>query len=162
MDAFSLSLAYGTLNMKEKDQKTLALIVGIYHFLMPLLGMFVGTIILKILPMNPDWIVFIVLFFIGCQMIIESLKEQEQVKKMSKTEMILFGLAVSIDSFSVGIGIKSMTNHYFLCACLFSITSFLFTTLGLHCGKKVHQILGKISTMIGGIVLIILGIIYLI
>lgn len=162
MDAFSLSLAYGTLNMKELDQKTLALIVGIYHFVMPLLGMFIGTLILKVLMIRPDWIVFMVLFFIGCQMIIESLKEQEQIKKMSKTEMLLFGLAVSIDSFSVGIGIKSMTNHYFLCAVLFSVTSFFFTALGLHCGKKVHQILGKISTMIGGTILIVLGIIYLI
>ena len=95
-------------------------------------------------------------------MVIESFKEQEQVKKMTKIEMLIFGLAVSIDSFSVGIGLKSMTNHYLLCALLFSFSSLFFTSLGLHLGKKVHQKLGRISTTIGGIVLVLLGIIYLI
>lgn len=162
MDAFSLSLAYGTLGLKEKDINELSIVVGIYHFIMPLFGMLVGTFILKLLPINPDWIVFIVLFFIGCQMVIESFKEQEKVKKMTKIEMLIFGLAVSIDSFSIGIGLKSMTNHYLLCALLFSFSSLFFTYLGLHLGKKVHQKIGKISTTIGGIVLILLGIIYLI
>ena len=47
MDAFSLSLAYGTLNLEKKDINNLSLIVGIYHFFMPLLGLFIGNIVLK-------------------------------------------------------------------------------------------------------------------
>lgn len=162
MDAFSLSLAYGTLDIKEKDIDILSVIVGSYHFVMPLLGAFIGAIILKWFPINPDIIVFIVLSFIGLQMIIESKKEQEDIKKLTILEMLFFGLAVSIDSFSVGVGLKMLTSHYLLCAVLFSLTSFVFTFLGLHLGKKVHQKLGKISTIIGGSVLIILGLIYLI
>ena len=42
MDAFSLSLAYGTLNIKNRNINLLTLIVGLYHFFMPLIGMFVG------------------------------------------------------------------------------------------------------------------------
>lgn len=161
MDAFSLALAYGTLDLKEKDMNMLSSIVGVYHFFMPLLGGFMGSIILSILPIDPNIIVFIVLSFIGAQMLIESFKEQESVKKMNRLEMILFGLAVSIDSFSVGIGLKMLTSSYLLCSSLFAFTSFLFTFLGLHLGKKVHQKLGKISTMIGGVVLILLGIVYI-
>lgn len=162
MDAFSLSLAYGTLNLENKYIKKLSMIVGIYHFMMPLFGVLMGTFILKVLPMDPNFIVFIVLFFIGCQMVLESFKEEEPVKKMSSFEMLLFGLAVSIDSFSVGIGLKMLTSYYLLCAILFALTSFIFTFLGLHLGKKVHQKLGKVATLIGGIVLMILGIVYLI
>ena len=44
MDAFSLSLAYGTLNLKKKYIKQLSLIVGIYHFFMPLIGLLIGKI----------------------------------------------------------------------------------------------------------------------
>lgn len=160
MDAFSLALAYGTLDLKENDINMLSTIVGIFHFFMPLLGGFMGSIILLLLPIHPNLIVFIVLSFIGGQMLMESFKGQESVKKMNQIEMILFGLAVSIDSFSVGIGLKMLTSSYFLCSSLFAITSFVFTFLGLHLGKKVHQKLGKVSTMIGGIVLITLGIVY--
>lgn len=162
MDAFSLSLAYGTLDLKEKDMDILSIIVGIYHFIMPLLGVFIGAIILKWFPINPDIIVFIVLSFIGIQMLIESKKEQDDIKKLTILEMLCFGLAVSIDSLSVGVGLRLLTYHHFLCAGLFALTSFGFTFLGLHLGKKVHQRLGKISTIIGGLVLVILGLVYLI
>lgn len=161
MDAFSLSLAYGTLGLSNREILKLSSIVGGYHFIMPILGMLAGRIILSLLPVNPNWIVFIVLFFIGCQMIIESFKEQEPVKSMTNFEMCLFGFAVSIDSFSVGIGLKSITNHDLLSAMLFCMSSFFLTYLGLFLGKKVHQKVGKISTTIGGTVLILLGFFYL-
>lgn len=162
MDAFSLSLAYGTLDISEKNMDLLSSIVGGYHFIMPLIGAVIGNFVLKILPIPPSIIVFVVLSFIGFQMIIESLKKQEHVKIMTNLEMLLFGLAVSIDSFSVGISLETLTTHHLLCACLFAVTSFMFTFLGLHLGKKVHQKLGKISTIIGGSILIIIGIIYVI
>ena len=162
MDAFSLSLAYGTLDIKEKDMDILSVIVGCYHFVMPLLGVFIGAIILNWFPINPDIIVFVVLSFIGFQMIIESRKEQNDIKKLTILEMLCFGLAVSLDSFSVGVGLKLLTSHHLLCAFLFALTSFLFTFMGLHLGKKVHQKLGKISTIVGGSILILLGVFYLI
>ena len=48
MDAFSLSLAYGTLDLERKNINLLSLIVGAYHFIMPLLGMwFANKLIIK-------------------------------------------------------------------------------------------------------------------
>lgn len=161
MDAFSLSLAYGTLGISKKEMLHLSIIVGIYHFVMPILGLIVGKLFLKIFPINSDLIVFIVLFFIGIQMIIESIKQEKIEKKSSLIELFIFGLAVSIDSFSVGIGLGSISNHYLLCASLFSISSFMFTYLGLNLGKFISQVIGKISTIIGGAILIIIGLIYL-
>lgn len=161
MDAFSLSLAYGTLNLRKKDMISLAVIVGIYHFFMPLLGNAVGNIFLKIFPLHPSLIVFVVLLFIGVQMTIEGIRGKNDVKQLSFIEKIIFGLAVSIDSFSVGIGLQSISNMYVLCACIFSLSSFIFTYLGLFFGKKINYIIGKISTIIGGIVLIIIGFLYL-
>ena len=43
MDAFSLALAYGTLGMSNKDKIILSLVVGIFHLIMPLLGMLVNS-----------------------------------------------------------------------------------------------------------------------
>lgn len=161
MDAFSLSLAYGTLNLRRKDIITLSVIVGIYHFFMPLLGNTVGNLFLRIFPLEPSVIIFVVLVFIGVQMIIEGVKGNEEIKQLSFMEKILFGLAVSIDSFSVGIGLQSISNKYVLCACIFSLSSFVFTYLGLSLGKKINNIVGKVSTIVGGIVLIVIGFIYL-
>lgn len=161
MDAFSLSLAYGTLNLDKKYILKLSLIVGIYHFFMPLIGMFLGSKFLEIIP-NPSLIVFIILSFIGVQMIVETFKEEKKMELKSILQLLTFGLAVSIDSFSVGIGLKTISNNFLLSAATFSLSSFIFTYLGLILGKKINQLIGKISTLLGGIVLIIIGFLYLI
>lgn len=161
MDAFSLSLAYGTLGLSKQEMVKLSSIVGVYHFFMPLLGLNFGKLFLHLIPLDPDIIVFVVLFFVGMEMIIETLKKETVTKKNSFIELLAFGLAVSIDSFSVGIGLNSISGHYIICSLIFSLSSFLFTFTGLKLGKKINQIIGKISTVAGGITLIILGMIYL-
>ncbi len=161
MDAFSLALAYGTLNLEKKYIIKLSIIVGIYHFFMPLIGKSIGTLLLNLIPINPNIIVLIVLSFIGLEMIIDTFTKEEEIKIMSLKELILFGLAVSIDSFSVGIGLEAISKNYILSVTIFSITSFIFTYLGLILGKKINNLIGKISTIIGGIVLIIVGIMYI-
>lgn len=161
MDAFSLSLAYGTLNISNQNMKELSLVVGAYHFFMPLLGMIVGNTLLYFIPIGTDILVFCVLTFIGIQMIIESRKDEVDVKLMNFKELLLFGLAVSLDSFSVGMGLSLITKHYILGSLLFSGTSAFFTYIGLHLGKKINNRIGNISTLIGGIVLIVIGVAYL-
>ena len=52
MDAFSLSLAYGTINLNKRQKLTLSLIVGAYHFIMPLIGLFFGSVIEKYIIIN--------------------------------------------------------------------------------------------------------------
>ena len=160
MDAFSLSLAYGTLNLPKKSIFLLSIIVGIYHFIMPLLGLCVGSAIISHIKINPDIIVFIVLIFIGLEMFFESFKKEEKVKMMNYLEMFIFGFAVSVDSFSVGIGLKAIHIHPIICSCIFSLCSLFFTYIGLLLGKKINLLIGKLSTILGGISLIIIGIIY--
>jgi len=162
MDAFSLSLAYGTLNIKNRNINLLTFIVGMYHFFMPLMGMFVGKKVISLLPIESSTLVFIVLFLIGIEMIIESFKEEKEIKNLNIIEMLLFGLAVSIDSFSLGLGLKTIYKYPYVSALIFSISSMIFTYLGLKLGKKINQKIGNISTILGGITLIVIGIIYLV
>ena len=91
-------------------------------------------------------------------MIIESFKEDRQITLLKISEFFIFGFAVSIDSFSVGIGLNTIYNKPILAAFLFSIFSLLFTYLGLYLGTKINNWIGKTSTFIGGLVLIIIGI----
>lgn len=161
MDAFSLSLAYGTLDLSRNDIYRLSIIVGLFHFFMPIIGLFVGNLIINYFPININYLVTIIFCFIGIQMIIETFKLDNDVKLFNFFELLLFGFAVSIDSFSVGIGLNAICNNYLLCSFVFSICSFIFTFLGLKLGKKLNMLFGKISTLIGGVILIIIGFIYL-
>jgi len=127
MDAFSLSLAYGTLGIPKKQILLLSFIVGCFHFFMPIIGMLIGTSVLNIIKINPDIIVFIVLLIIGIQMIFDSFSENEDLKVMKTLELFLFAFAVSIDSFSVGLTLTNISSNYILSVIIFALCSMIFT-----------------------------------
>ena len=160
MDAFSLALICGTQSISKKNKIILSIIVGIYHFVMPLLGVFLGNIILKYLVINLSIVVSIIFLFIGIEMIISSIKDDSHDFVVSIFGFLIFGLSVSIDSFTTGIGLNVINNNYLEVSSIFCIISGSFTYLGLILGNKLGSIFGKLSTIIGGVILIILGIIY--
>lgn len=159
MDAFSLSLAYGTLGIKKKHIYLLSTITGLFHFIMPLLGYLVGSNIISILKINTSLITSAVLIIIGIQMIIETFKEEE-IKAMKIPQYFLFALAVSLDSFTIGLTLDEFSQNITLSAIIFAITSAIFTFIGLSLGNKIEKLIGKIATITGGIILIIIGTIF--
>lgn len=160
MDAFSLSLVYGTFGIDRKNKIILSLIVGCFHFIMPLLGMFIGDLILSFFKFNTDILVAIILTFIGVQMVISSFKKEEDFKPLKFSEFFMFGIAVSIDSFSLGITLPNMGVGTIISPIIFALTSFLFTFAGLSIGNKIEKLLGKLATIIGGAILTIIGVLF--
>lgn len=158
MDAFSLSLVYGTLNLEKKMTKMLSIIVGCYHFIMPILGSIVGQIVNNYIS-HHDKLVGIIFIFLSLEMLL-NIKELDRKNASIKNiaQAFLFGLSVSIDSFSVGIGLGAGKENVFLSGIIFSICSACFTYLGLSLGKKLTIKFGKIANIIGSVLLLILGI----
>ena len=76
--------------------------------------------------------------------------------------MLLFSFAVSLDSFTTGLGLDILYKNKLVSIILFSIFSFSFTYLGLNLGEYISNKIGKISTFFGGIVLMLIGLIYII
>lgn len=161
MDAFSLALIYGTQGITKKHKILLSLIVGIYHFIMPLIGVAIGTVITKKILVNPNIIVGTILSLIAIEMIISSFKEEDKKFLLTIPGYLLFGLSVSIDSLTTGIGLSLITQKYIFSSFIFAITSLSFTFFGLNIGDRLNKKYGRISTILGGIVLFVLGILYI-
>ena len=70
MDAFSLSLAYGMEGINDKNKLFLSITVGIYHFIMPLIGLIFSNIITNHLIININILASIILFLISIDLII--------------------------------------------------------------------------------------------
>ena len=158
MDAFSLALIYGMQGMTQKNKILLSTIVGIYHFIMPLIGLTFGTILDNINLISIDIIASIILIYIGIDLIISNYKKEEKLE-VNKTGFLVFGLSVSIDSLTVGIGLKAITDNYLISSIIFSLTSLIFTYLGLTLGNIIGSKIGSYSKLIGGIILICIAII---
>lgn len=161
MDAFSLALGYGTLNFQNKENLKISIMVGIFHFFMPLLGLFIGNYIVTILKISPNFIMGVILLFISLEMFIELIKCEKNRLSTSFFGLILFSLSVSLDSFSTGIGLNAITNKYLLSSLIFSIVSFSFTYIGLISGKYASKYLGNYARIVGIILLSIIAIVNL-
>ena len=158
MDAFSLALIYGIQGMNKKQKLLLSIIVGIYHFIMPLIGLSFGTILNNINIISIDIIASLILVYIGIDLIISNSKKEDRLE-LTKIGFIIFGLSVSLDSLTVGIGLKAITNNYLISSIVFSISSLVFTYSGLLLGNLIGSKIGTYSKLIGGIILIFIAVI---
>lgn len=160
IDAFTLSLAYGLLNIPRKKILLTSLSVGAFHFVMPLFGDLIGDILTEMIHVNSKYILITVLIIILLEMI-KSLKDKMEEYDLTIINILIFSALVSFDSFSLGIGLKYITENIFIGSTIFSILSFTFTYLGFKLGKYLSQKSEKNAKKIG-IVLITLTIIYFI
>lgn len=162
MDTFSLSLSVGMFNVSRNCAFKLSFIVGIMHFLMPLIGTILGEKLVHIFELKCDLLLSIILIFIAIQMVIDILKHEEENLNLSIIGMFIFAFGVSLDSFTVGLGITALTQNIYLAMCIFAGCSFLFTYLGIIIGKYANKLIGVYANIIGAIILFILGIVHII
>lgn len=157
MDTFSLSLGLGTSNFKTTKIIAFSTIVGIMHFVMPLIGVTLGNKVIEIFTINANFLLGIILIYLGINMFIEIFKKEEKISNFNLFNMLLFAIGVSIDSFSTGLGLSAITSNLVLSFFIFSIVSFTFTFMGLIIGKYANKLLGVYATIFGIIILIIIG-----
>lgn len=166
MDAFSVSLANGLSEPKMKKTK-MSLIAGVFaffQFMMPLIGWIcVHTIAQyfnafeKLIP----WIALILLLFIGGKMLIEGIKsknDNEESTAVGFAALLIQGVATSIDALSVGFTIAEYGLFEALVSCIIiAAVTFIICITGVILGKKFGTKFAGKATVIGGIILIIIG-----
>ena len=147
MDAFSLALSYGTRGLGIYRQILLSLVVGLFHFFMPLLGCLFGNIVSKYMVLSSHIVIGIIFFLIGIDMIYSVRKIDESLSIGSIFEYFIFGFTVSIDSFTTGIGLSLILSNYLVAAFIFMLCSSVFTFLGLNIGNNLHNRFDEYATV---------------
>lgn len=161
MDTFSISLSIGTFKINKNQILFLCLLVGIMHFFMPIFGAFLGSKVITFLNINVNFLLGLILLFIGVEMIIDLIKKEDKFFELNLFNMLLVSISVSLDSFSTGLGISAITNDLLLAGLIFSACAASFTFLGLIIGKYSSEKIGIYANLIGIILLITLGLLHI-
>lgn len=166
MDAFSVSLANGLNDPKMKKGK-MCQIAGVFAFfqaLMPMTGWFcVHTIVqkFKVFEKFIPWIALGLLGYIGINMLLDGIKgDAEDIETSGLTFSVLLvqGVATSIDALSVGFTISEYgLAMALICALLIAAVTFIICMGGLMLGKKFGTKLSGKASILGGVILIIIG-----
>ena len=166
MDVFSVSLANG-LNEPCMKKNRMCLIAGIFAFfqaLMPLLGwLCIHTIAQafsafeKLIP----WIALALLCFIGGKMLLDGIKNQQEecgAGAVTFSALLVQGVATSIDALSVGFTIAEYGWLMALvCALIIAAVTFVICMGGLIIGRKFGTKMAGKASILGGVILILIG-----
>ncbi len=166
MDAFSVSLANGLHDpcMKRSKMWVIAGSFALFQALMPLIGWICVHTILQHLRAFEKWIPWIalaLLVYIGGKMLLEGIRnkeEEETASKLGPGVLLLQSVATSIDALSVGFTIAEYGFVMaFVCAMIVSVVTFFICMAGLMIGKRFGTKLSNKATILGGIILILIG-----
>ena len=171
MDAFSVSLANGLNEPMMKRGRMLA-IAGTFagfQFIMPVIGWFcVHSIAEKFSSFQKyiPWIALLLLLYIGGKMLIEGIQdisnpEEESSKdsRVSFSELMIQGVATSIDALSVGFTIADYNSaQAFASALIIGAVTYIICMLGLMLGKTFGTKLAGKAGILGGVILILIGV----
>ena len=136
---------------------------------MPQLGWILGFSFKDYIEAIDHWIAFIVLGFIGFNMIkgfFEERKEEKSELEISATtnesdvsnkEIIMLAIATSIDALAVGISFAFLNVNIVPAASLICIITFLVCLIGVFVGNKVGDIFHGYAELVGGVILILIG-----
>lgn len=167
MDAFSVSLANG-LNDTKMKVKRMCLIAGVFAFfqaLMPLTGWFCVHNLVKFFSVFEKFIPWIALFllaFIGGKMLLEGIRNKEEEEEdesgLGFKLLMVQGIATSIDALSVGF---TISEYGFLMALVSALiiaaVTFVICMAGIVIGKKFGTKLANKASILGGVILILIG-----
>lgn len=167
IDAFSVSLANG-LGEPEMRANKMCVIAGVFGFfqaLMPMAGWLCVHTILRYFREFEKWIPWIalgLLLFLGGKMLVDGLgKGEGEEEKIRVGAMALFvqGIATSIDALSVGFTIASYgLGMAIVCALIIAVVTYFLSMTGLIIGKKMGTKLTKKASVLGGVILILIGV----
>ena len=166
MDAFAVSICIGLSTPKAKLRHML--IVGAwfggFQALMPLIGYLVGTTFASYIEAFDHWVAFILLGFIGFNMIREALSgEAEETNDCfgAKT-MFVMAIATSIDALAGGVAFAMIPDiNIWLTVVAIGIVTFLMSAVGVKVGNLFGARFKSRAELAGGIILVLMGIKFL-
>jgi putative Mn2+ efflux pump MntP len=164
LDALSLGIGIGMKGIRKLDILKLSFIVAVFHMIMPLIGMFMGSYVSTLLGHVATKAGGILLILLGLHMVYSSLRGEEipSIDHRTLAGMMLFALSVSIDSFSVGVSLGMFAGDMALTVLMFGTLGWIMSITGLMLGRNMGRWIGEYGEAIGGIILLAFGVNFLI
>lgn len=157
-DAFAASIVASLQSNKSiKTALMCSSIFGLFQGFMPFFGYLLSISFSKYINAIDHYIAFILLLFIGINMIRERNTNNDNSEYNFKTIFIL-GIATSIDAFAVGTTLSIMGMPVIISCIIIAIITFILCLLASFIGAFIGIHHASSSKLIGGIILIIIGI----
>ena len=126
---------------------------------MPLIGYLLGSQFESLVTAIAPYIAFILLAFIGINMIRESREEDEEnvSDDFSVRAMIPLAIATSIDALAVGVSFAFLQVNIVPAVLFIGVTTFICCVFGVKIGNLFGSRYKSSAELFGGVVLVLMG-----
>lgn len=162
MDASAVSLAAAAAGF-AKDARArfrLSFHFGLFQFLMPVAGWFLGISFVSHLKSVDHWIAFFLLAFVGARMIRDGMDQSQEIQKKDPSRgmtMVMLSVATSIDALAVGLSLAMLEVDIWYPSAMIGLITAGMSLLSIKIGAKLGVMFGRRMEILGGIVLIVIG-----
>ena len=164
MDAFAVSICKG-LGMRRLNMRQavlIALFFGGFQALMPVIGWALGSQFASLVTPVDHWIAFVLLAFIGGKMLWDAFHGEEGDTEaldapLDLRELLMLAVATSIDALAVGITFAFLEVDIVPSVSLIGVTTFVLSLAGVAIGHQFGARWEKPSSVVGGVILILIG-----
>lgn len=175
MDAFAVAICKGlaTKKVEIKHMLVVGAWFGIFQALMPFIGCAIGAAFLKYIEAVDHWIAFILLGFIGGNMIREALSKDNgcaceseegcslEDASLAPRVMLTMAIATSIDALAAGVGMSvdlDGIGQILLAVLAIGVITFILSAVGVKIGNVFGAKYKFLAELSGGVVLVAMGI----
>ena len=166
MDCFAVSVCKGLTSPhgyvpRYIKPMLMALLFGIFHAGMPLIGYFAGSFFASFFERFAPWIALALLGFIGGKMIYDSLHDvddEAHLADFSFGALLSLAFATSMDTLATGVIFIPHPEVLWLAVGVIAVTCFVFSMTGFVLGHLVGARLRVNVNILGGVILILIGI----
>jgi manganese efflux pump family protein len=159
-DAFAVGLGVGTRFCLPRQVFRLSFHFGLFQFLMPLVGCFIGQNLVGFARDWAPWVAFGLLALIGGKMAYESLHPEKLEKAENCADptrgfsLVGLSLATSMDALGVGFGLGILGEGLFFSATIIGLVACTMTWAAMRLGNRLSTAFGRWMETAGGLILI--------
>jgi putative Mn2+ efflux pump MntP len=159
---FAASVAIGLSGVDRSLRVKIAIIFGLFETLMPIVGLVIGNQLANLIGDKSNIIGGILLVLTGLYIVKEALFKTDdaevKVAASSTKNLLIAGLALSIDNLIVGFGLGTYHVSLIVAAVTIGVTSITLSLIGLELGKHLSSRVEEYSELLSGIILILIGV----
>ena len=179
MDAMSVCMSVGVRWHGPRQKLRLAWHMGLFQFVMPLLGWLCGQELARLLAGVGRYLAAVLVFAIGLKMLWEAIKSYpgkvaEGTEHLAEKELhihpkdptrgwslLALSVATSIDALVVGFSLGVRGSEIWQASTIIGVVAALMALSGVYIGQHAGRAFGKHAEFAGAIVLMGLGVAFL-
>jgi manganese efflux pump family protein len=167
-DAFSVAVGVGSRGFDGRRAFRLAFHFALFQFLMPLIGLVIGSAAAGVAGKAGVWVASAGLAVIGARMAWEAVNHphphppDDRADPTRGWSLVILSVSTSVDALVAGFSLGLLHVHIILACGVIGLVAGLLTLTGLALGATAARSWGHWAEFAGGVLLVGLGVIFVV